>query len=64
MNKLTLSVKEVSAFLGVSQGTIYSMVRAGEIPYIKIRGRVLFHQKLIEEWVLNNIHRKEGRGNK
>ncbi|UED79617.1 helix-turn-helix domain-containing protein [Lysinibacillus sp. CD3-6] len=54
MNKATLSVKETSTLLGVSIGTIYSMVRAREIPHIKIRGRVLFHQLTIEEWLLKS----------
>ncbi|NEU29960.1 helix-turn-helix domain-containing protein [bacterium LRH843] len=50
MNKITMSVKEVAAFLGVSVTTIYTMTRNNEIPYIKIRGRVLFNRDLIEEW--------------
>ncbi len=51
IEKITLEVKEVSALIGVSQTTIYAMVREGQIPFRKIRGRILFSREVIEAWV-------------
>lgn len=51
--KIVLTVKEVADLLDVSTQTIYVMARLGEIPTVKVRGKVLFHRQTIEEWVLN-----------
>lgn len=53
LEKITLSVNEISEVLGVSQTTIYSMVRQNEIPHKKVRGRILFHKATIENWLSN-----------
>lgn len=50
MQKITLDVKELSALLGVSTATIYTMVRTEEIPFVKVRGRILFNKEVIEAW--------------
>jgi excisionase family DNA binding protein len=50
-NKLVLSVSEVAGLLGVSSDSIYAMVREGQIPHIRIRRRILFHQETIHEWL-------------
>lgn len=50
-NRITLTVKEVAELIGVSTGTIYTMVRLNEIPFAKARGKILFHQETIEEWL-------------
>ncbi|MEV9641728.1 helix-turn-helix domain-containing protein [Mammaliicoccus sciuri] len=51
MEKITLTVNEVAALIGVGNTTIYTMVRQGEIPHKKVRGRILFHRGTIEKWV-------------
>lgn len=51
VNKITLTVKEVAELLGVSITTIYTMVRANEIPHKKVRGRIVFHRETIESWL-------------
>jgi len=48
--KLMLEVKELAVLLGVSTSTIYTMVRSKEIPYLRVRGRILFNRQVIEEW--------------
>lgn len=55
IEKITLTVDEVSQVLGVSQSTIYTMARQNEIPHKKIRGRVLFHKPTIERWLSNEF---------
>lgn len=51
MNKITLDVKEAAALVGVSTACIYSMVRENQIPFVRVRKRVLFHREKIEEWL-------------
>jgi len=37
----TVSVDQYAAIVGVSRGTAYAAVRAGEVATIRVRGRVL-----------------------
>lgn len=50
MNKFVLSVSNVAEMLGVSNNTVYVMVRNNEIPHFKARGRVLFNIEVLEAW--------------
>jgi len=51
MQKITLTVNEVAAMLGVSITTVYTMVReGGQIPHFKVRGKILFNREVIEQW--------------
>lgn len=54
MEKITLTVNEVATLIGVSDTTIYTMVREREIPHKKVRGRILFHRGTIENWLSSN----------
>lgn len=51
MQKITLTVNEAATLIGVSAGTIYTMVRLGQIPHVRVRGRILFHRDVIETWL-------------
>ena len=35
----------------VSTDTLYAMVQDKQIPYVRIRRRILFHKDVIEDWV-------------
>jgi len=48
--KIMLEVKELAVLMGVSTSTIYTMVRTGEIPHLRVRGKILFNRQVIEEW--------------
>lgn len=50
MQKITLTPLEVAKMLGVSRATIYTMVREEEIPYFKVRGKILFNKDIIMKW--------------
>lgn len=50
-SKVAFSVKELSNYLGVSPDSIYAMVREQQIPYIRIRRRILFHKDSIDTWM-------------
>lgn len=51
MDRQTLTVKEVSAYLGVHQDTVYTMVQKKEIPHVKLRNRILFTRVSIDAWL-------------
>lgn len=53
MQKITLTVNEAAELIGVSTTTIYTMARLGEIPHVRVRGRILFHRDSIEAWLRN-----------
>lgn len=59
MQKITLDVKEVCGLLGISNTTVYTMVRHEEIPHFKVRGKILFNRDVIEAWTRGE-HQKEG----
>ena len=44
-----LSVKEVSTYLGIAEGTIYNMVSQRRIPHSKIGG-LKFDRYQLEKW--------------
>ncbi|EON73832.1 helix-turn-helix domain-containing protein [Lysinibacillus sphaericus] len=51
MDKLVLTVPEIAKVLDLSTATIYVMVRNNEIPYKKLRGKIVFHRETIEKWL-------------
>jgi excisionase family DNA binding protein len=48
------SVRELALFLGVSTDSVYTMVREQQIPYFRVRRRILFYRNAIEKWVERN----------
>ena len=53
LTKITMTVKEVAEYIGLSNSTIYNMVKLKEIPHIKVRGKILFHRVTIDNWIVN-----------
>lgn len=51
LEKLIFTVSEIAELLNLSTATIYSMVRNNEIPYKKLRGKIVFHRETIEKWL-------------
>lgn len=49
--KLTLSVPEAAALIGVSPAHMYELVKTEGFPAIKIGRRILVHAKRMEEWL-------------
>jgi len=55
MDKIFLTVKELSAKLDVSEKTVYRMINSKSIPFaIKIGGQWRFNTEKIEKWVLES----------
>ncbi|MBB6692334.1 helix-turn-helix domain-containing protein [Cohnella xylanilytica] len=51
----TVDVKTAAELMGVSTGTIYTMVRENQLPHVKVRGRILFHRENIELWLRGEL---------
>lgn len=54
---ITLTVSETAAYLGVSDDTIYELVRRKEIPHFRLRSRILFRRDTLDEW-MTQLERK------
>lgn len=55
--RLTLTVKEAAAVLGISRGLAYEMVKTGRIPSVRFGKRLLVPQRALEH-LLNEEHGK------
>jgi len=55
-SKQMLTVKQVAEFLNISVSTVYGMVSARRIPFLKIGSRVLFDLSAIKRWIAKNSH--------
>ncbi|MGI8683869.1 MAG: helix-turn-helix domain-containing protein [Acidimicrobiales bacterium] len=49
--RLTLSIDEVAAILGISRGLVYGLVARGELPSIRFGRRILVPRKAVDELV-------------
>ncbi|MEK4324689.1 excisionase family DNA-binding protein [Paenibacillus sp. FSL R7-0312] len=52
--KPVFSVTELSDYLGVSSDCIYTMVRENQIPFVRVRRRILFYRDSINSWIHTN----------
>ena len=51
--KLVLTVNETRRQLGISRGLTYEAIRRGEIPSIRIGGRILVPRKALEDMIMS-----------
>lgn len=49
-----LTVKELSQFLGRTEGAVYSLVNRNEIPFAKTGKKLLFKRTEIESWIASH----------
>lgn len=52
--KEVLSVVELAEYLGVSSDCIYTMVREKQIPFVRVRKRIVFRKESIDTWLGSN----------
>jgi len=60
-NDVVLKLKDVVAYLQVSEKTIYSMAQTGELPAFKVRGQWRFSRKDIDAWIEQQKHKPRSR---
>ncbi|GAB3059605.1 helix-turn-helix domain-containing protein [Virgibacillus ainsalahensis] len=51
MERKSMTVKEMAAYLGVHIDTIYKAARQNEIPHFRIRGKILFSHVAVDAWI-------------
>jgi excisionase family DNA binding protein len=58
-DKLLVNVVELSGMLGVSERTVWSMVKRGELPYVRLGKRVLFPVDEVRECIKGLVIRPD-----
>ena len=53
--KLAMSEREAAAAIGVSGRTLYTLRTAGELPYFRVSGRVLYSVVALESWIASRL---------
>lgn len=59
-NQPYLTTREVADLLRLKERKVYDLVAAGEIPYVRVTGKLLFPRDLIEAWLARNLEYKAG----
>jgi excisionase family DNA binding protein len=60
--RLTLTVDEAAATLGISRASAYEAVRRGQIPHIRIGSRILVPRSQLEKMLASDEPRAEDTG--
>jgi excisionase family DNA binding protein len=55
-----LSVKELAVYLGISESSIYRLLRAGDLAGVKVGGRTLFERREVREFIEASRRRVPG----
>jgi putative molybdopterin biosynthesis protein len=50
-----LTTAEVAAYLRLKERKVYDLVRQGEMPCVRITGKLLFPRQVIDLWVMNHL---------
>ncbi len=50
-DRLTVSVEEAAALLGISRALAYELVRRGDLPCLRLGRRVVIPRKALEQFV-------------
>jgi len=53
-----LSVSEVARSLGVSDKTVWRLIDAGDLPFVRIRARILVRASDLDEFVEGRLERR------
>ena len=57
-----LTVSEVASLLKLSESTVYTMVRAGDIPAVKLGNQWRVSEARLDEWLEEKEDSSEARG--
>ncbi len=50
-DRLTLSIEEAAALLGISRALAYDLVRRGELPQLRLGRRIVVPRKALEAFI-------------
>lgn len=49
--KLVYQVNELVDLLGLSISSVYKGINTGDIPHVRVNGRILIPKKMLDEWL-------------
>ena len=52
--QLTISERMAAELLGVSERTLFNLRQDGDIPFIRIRSRIMYRVSALEAWLEKN----------
>ncbi len=55
-DRLTLSIEEAAALLGISRALAYDLVRRGELPQLRPGRRIVVPRKALEDFIDDCTH--------
>ena len=58
---LVLTCSQAAKRLQISKSNCYSLIRAGALPHVRLRGRVLIPVKALNDWLAANSTGGNGR---
>lgn len=50
-----ICVQDASKILGISRSKLYQLIEDERIPFVRIDGRVLFREDLLETWIQEQV---------
>ena len=59
-DRLTLSVAEAAAALGISRPTMYHLLNRSDFPRVQVGRRVLIPRRELEAWLTQQAHEERG----
>lgn len=60
--KLALRPREAAEALGISERTLFSMTKAGEIPHVKRQKMVLYPVAELQQWLSEQVSKPDREG--
>ena len=57
-----MTTKEVAALLRIKERKVYDLAGAGDIPCIRVTGKLLFPRALVQAWLVRHTHYGAGAG--
>ena len=54
-----LKEREAAALLGISDRHLFSLRKRGEVPYIRLGGRVLYSPEALQKWIERRLQAVE-----
>ena len=55
-----LTTREVAGLLRIKERKVYELVASGEIPHVRVTGKLLFPRALLDAWLLRHSEAHDG----
>ena len=57
-NKMTMTVSELSKYLGIGRATAYELVNSEGFPSFRIGKKILINVDALKDWINQNIQKR------